>query len=111
MAKVDEAMIYKAERAIVQRSADTAQDLVRLLLTPCSGPEVDYDHVLAAFLRAHRPVALAGLAEGDVGQRRALRHIAEDGVGGEERRERSIRRERGEDGLLEGPGCGRGDDG
>jgi hypothetical protein len=55
----DEAMIYKAERAIVQRSADTAQDLVRLLLAPCSGPDVDYDHVLAAFLRAHRPVALA----------------------------------------------------
>jgi hypothetical protein len=67
MAKVDEAMIHKAERAIVQRGADSAQDLVRLLLAPCSGPDVDYDQVLAAFLRAHRPVALAGLAEGDVG--------------------------------------------
>jgi hypothetical protein len=67
--------------------------------------------VLAAFLRAHRPVALAGLTEGDVGQRRALRHIAGDGVGGEERSERSIRPERGEDGLLEGLGGGRGDDG
>lgn len=101
MAKVDEVVTSKGERPIVQRGADGAQDLVGLLLAPCGGPDVQRDDMLSAILAGCRPVACRGLAECKVGKRCALGHVVKDAPGAEQRGERGIGREGGEDRLLE----------
>src|SRR6185503_8943917 len=102
--EVDEAMAGDSERLVVQGGADGAKHLVCLLLARCRGPDVHRENVLRAVLAACRPVLRRHPAEGDVGERGALRDVVEDAAGAEERGELGVGAEGGEDGLLEGPG-------
>lgn len=101
--EADEAMAGDSERLVVQGGADGAEDLVRLLLAPCAGPDVHSEDVLRAVLAARRPVLRRHASEGDVGERGALGHVIEDAARTEERGERGVGAEGSEDGLLEGP--------
>ena len=104
MTEVDETMAGNSERLVMQRSADGAQDLVRLLLAPCAGPDVNSEEVLRAVLGARRPVLGRDASERDVREPSALGHVVGDAACFEKRGERGVSAEGREDGLLEGPG-------
>ena len=85
VAQIDEMMVSKRKRPVVQHSPDRLGDLKHLFLAARARPDMQGEVMLGAVLGARAPVADRALAEGDEGIRRCLRRIVIDSDAAEKR--------------------------